>query len=105
MVELAREAGLDMVHFSRLINSGEARAAILAEGKLGQERYNVRGTPTIMLEDGTKLRHPMAYPKIRDGRIVSVSRLPCFGEGCDDLVRALFDQALNLTPDSLPPKA
>ncbi|MEP7137514.1 MAG: DsbA family protein, partial [Chloroflexota bacterium] len=71
MLELAHEASLDMDHFNRYFNNGEAHAAVLEEGRLGKEVYNVRGTPTIMLGDGTKLRHLMAYPNIRDGKIIS----------------------------------
>lgn len=92
--DLAREAGLDMNHFTRCFNHGEARAAVLEEGRLGKEIYKVRGTPTVMLSDGTKLRHPMAYANIRDGKILSVGRLPCCGEGCYEATRELFEQAL-----------
>jgi predicted DsbA family dithiol-disulfide isomerase len=94
ILELAHEAGLDMDHFTRLFNSGEVHAAVLEEGRLGKEIYNVRGTPTVMLADGKKLRHPIAYPKIRDGKILSVGKLPCCGEGCYEDTRALFEQAL-----------
>jgi hypothetical protein len=94
MLELAREAGLDMDQFTRYFNHGEAHTAVLDEGRRGQELYNVRGTPTIMLGDGTKLRHPMAYANIRDGKIISVGRLPCSGEGCYQLTRELFEKAL-----------
>ena len=93
MLDLAREAGLNMEHFMRYFNNGEARAAILEDGRLGRELYNVRGTPTIMLSDGTKLRHPMAYAKIHDGKILSVGRLPCCGEGCYKAIRELFEKA------------
>ncbi len=94
MLELAREAGLDMQHFTRHYNNGEARQAVLQEGRLGRERYNVRGTPTLMLDDGTKLRHPIAYPNIQDGKIVSVGHLPCCGEGCYATTREFFERAL-----------
>ncbi|MCL4269913.1 MAG: DsbA family protein [Anaerolineales bacterium] len=94
MLDLAREAGLNMEHFMRYFNNGEARAAILEEGRLGRELYNVRGTPTIMLGDGTKLRHPMAYAKIHDGKILSVGRLPCCGEGCYKTIRELFEKTI-----------
>jgi predicted DsbA family dithiol-disulfide isomerase len=94
MLELANEAGLDMDHFARLFKSGEARIAVLEEGRLGKEIYKVRGTPTIMLADGKKLRHPMAYPNIENGKILSVGKLPCCGEGCYEATRALFEQAL-----------
>ncbi len=94
VLELAREAGLDIDHFTRLFKSGEARAAVLEEGRVGKEFYRVRGTPTVMLSDGKKLRHPMAYPHIENGKILSVSKLPCCGEGCYEATRTLFEQAL-----------
>ena len=98
MLDLAHEAGLDMNHFTRFFDNGEARAAILEEGKIGKEKFGVRGTPTIMLSDGTKLRHPMAYAKIEKGKILSVGRLPCSGEGCYDATRQLFEKALQHEP-------
>lgn len=94
MLDLAREAGLDMEHFTRHFNDGSALAAVLEEGKLGKEKFGVRGTPTVMLGDGTKLRHKMAYPRIQDGKILSVGKLPCFGEGCYEATRELFENAL-----------
>lgn len=94
MVELAHEAGLDMDRFTRLFDNGQARAAVLEEGRLGKERYNVHGTPTVMLSDGTKLHHPIAYAKIQEGRILSVGRLRCCGEACYDATRDLFNKAL-----------
>jgi len=98
MLDLAREAGLDTNHFTRYFNNGEARAAVLEEGRLGKDVYSVRGTPTIMLNDGTKLRHPMAYANIREGKILSVGRLPCCGEGCYEATRELFEKALKHDP-------
>lgn len=98
MLELAREAHLDIEHFERSFNHGEARRAVLEEGRLGKELYNVRGTPTIMLSDRTKLRHPMAYPNIQDGQILSVGKLPCCGEGCYQITREFFERALKHEP-------
>lgn len=94
MLDLAREANLDMDDFTRRFNSDEPRAAVLAEGKLGKEQFGVRGTPTVMLSDGTKLRHKMSYPSIQNGKIVSVGKLPCCGEGCYEATRELFEKAL-----------
>ncbi len=94
MLDLAREARLDMDHFIHSFNNGEARAAVLEEGKLGKEIFSVRGTPTVMLKDGTKLRHPIAYAKIQAEKIQSVGRLPCSGEGCYNATRQLFEKAL-----------
>lgn len=93
MLELAREAGLDMDRFTRQFASGEARVAVVEEGRLGQEQYGVRGTPTLMLSDGTRFRHPMAYPNIQNNQIVAVGRLPCCGEGCYQVIRDIFEDA------------
>jgi predicted DsbA family dithiol-disulfide isomerase len=93
--EIAEEAGLDGTRFERDFASGEARSAVIEEAKLGRERYRVRGTPTLMLADGTKLRHPIAYPRMEDRTIVAVPELPCCGEACLDATRALIEQAMN----------
>jgi putative protein-disulfide isomerase len=100
MVELATEAGLDLDLFNGMFGSGEARAAVLAEGRLGKVQFGVRGTPTVMTEAGSKLRHALAYPDIQDGRILAVSSAPCCGTGCDPATRALFEQALPHTQAS-----
>lgn len=94
MLELAHEANLDMEHFTRLFNSDQPRAAVLEEGKLGKEKFGVRGTPTVMLSDGTKLIHKMSYPKIQNYKIVSIGKLPCCGEGCYQATREMFERAL-----------
>lgn len=92
--DLAREAGLEMPAFNRLFESDQPRAAVLEEGRLGKEQYRVRGTPTVMLPNGQRLRHPIAFPSMPEKHIVSVAPLPCCGEGCYQATRALFDQAI-----------
>ncbi|MCC6315748.1 MAG: DsbA family protein, partial [Thermomicrobiales bacterium] len=91
---LAAEAGLDMDRFARDFASGEARPAIEEELRLGRERYNVRGTPTLMLPDSTKLRHPLAYPEMEDRIVTGIAPLPCCGEACIEATRALVARAL-----------
>mgnify|MGYP003575407568 CR=1 FL=1 len=102
MLELAHEAGLDMDHFTRLFNSGEAHTAVVEEGRLGKESYGVRGTPTVMLADGKKLRHPIAYANIQNGKILSVGKLRCCGEECYEATRALFEQVLEHEQEKIP---
>ncbi len=94
MLELAREASLDLSRFVQLFDSDESQAFVLAEAKLGKERFRVRGTPTIMLSNGTRLRLAMAFPHMRGRKIVAVDHLPCHGEGCLEATRILFEQAL-----------
>jgi predicted DsbA family dithiol-disulfide isomerase len=94
LLDIAGEAGLDLPLFTRALDSGAARAAVLEEARLGRARYSVRGTPTVMREDGTKLRHPIAFPRMRGRTVVGVTPLPCCGETCLDATRELFEQAL-----------
>ncbi len=94
LVAIAEEAGLDVQRFIQQFDSGQARQFVLDEGQLGRDRYRVHGTPTLMLADGTKLRHPMADPRMQDGKIIQVSPLPCCGEGCLQITRGFFEKAL-----------
>jgi predicted DsbA family dithiol-disulfide isomerase len=95
LFDIAREAGLDLRAFEREFTSPAARAAVLEESRVGRERFQVRGTPTLMLPDGTRLPLPIAFPIIRNRRIVAVRPLPCIGEGCLDATRAVFARALD----------
>ncbi len=99
--DIAEEAGLDVDAFRRRVDSGEARAAVLAEYELGRDRYRVRGTPTMMLPDGTRLRAPIAYPITQERQIVGVHPLPCSDEDCYRETRAMIDRAL-LQPAARP---
>lgn len=94
LLDVAREAGLDFARFEHDVALPEARAAILAEGKLGKETFRVRSTPTLTLGDGTRLRLPFSHPTVRERKIVAMSPLPCYGAGCDDAIRELFSRAL-----------
>jgi predicted DsbA family dithiol-disulfide isomerase len=94
LLELARSADLDFTRFERDFASPAARAAVEEEGRIGREQYHVRGTPTMMLADGTRMRTPIAMAKIRNRRIVSVPPLTYVGEARLDATRALFDEAI-----------
>lgn len=93
LLEIAEEAGLEMSRFERDFSGDEPRRAVLAEAREGVERYRVRGTPTVMLPSGRKLRHPIAFPRMEDHRVVGVRPLPCCGEGCLEETRTLFEEA------------
>lgn len=95
LIELAEAVGLNMAEFLRLFESGTAREAVLNEGQLGREQYRVRGTPSLMLADGTRLKPPLAFPKFVDDRIVSIGQLPCHGAECYAATDALFERALH----------
>jgi predicted DsbA family dithiol-disulfide isomerase len=91
--EIAEETGLDRQRFDQDVASGQARPAVVEEARLGREQYRVRGTPTLMLADGTKVRHPIAYPRMDDRVVVGVPALPCCGDGCLEATRAVIEQA------------
>jgi predicted DsbA family dithiol-disulfide isomerase len=94
LLTLAEEVGLDMAAFVRAFESDAPRLAVLDEQRVGQEQYHVRGTPTLMLADGARLRPPIAFPVMRERKVVGVGALPCCGQGCLDATRALVEQAL-----------
>ena len=96
--EIAEETGLDCDQFNQDVASGEARVAVVGEARLGRERYRVRGTPTLMLVDGTKLRLPIAYPRMEDRKVVGVPALPCCGDDCVEATRGVIEQALQASP-------
>lgn len=94
LLAIAQEAGLDLPRFAQLLDSGLSETAVLTERRLGREEYGVRGTPTLMLPDGARLRHPIAFPVMRQRRVVGVRPLPCCGDGCLAATRDLFEEAL-----------
>lgn len=97
LTDLARELGLDVARFERDIDAPAVRAEVLAERRLGQEQYGVRGTPTLVLPDGNRARLPIAAPRMRNRRVVSVPPLPCCGDGCLDAMRRILDTAAGAT--------
>ncbi|HEU5432796.1 MAG TPA: DsbA family protein [Thermomicrobiales bacterium] len=100
VLAVAAAAGLDMPRFRRDFTGDDAREAVLAEARLGRERYHVEGTPTTMLPDDTQLPHALAEPDFDDRIVVGVSPLPCCGEACLESVRAMFEQALKQGVDA-----
>jgi predicted DsbA family dithiol-disulfide isomerase len=94
LLDIAREASLDLSRFQQDVASQEARGAVLEESRIGREQFHVRGTPTLTLADGTHLKLPIAFPRIRAHRIVGIAPLECAGDACSDAMRALFERAL-----------
>lgn len=95
---IAEETDLDLARCARDLVSGQALRAAREEARLGREQYRVRGTPTLMLADGTRQRHPIACPKLRDRKVVGVDPLPCRGEECWTAPRSLLEGALPFDP-------
>jgi len=94
LLDLVRDVGGDVDHVTHALANDAVREAVEQEARLGRERYGVRGTPTLMLEDGTRLDMPMATPRIARGRIVAVHEQTCLGDACRAATRALFERAL-----------
>jgi predicted DsbA family dithiol-disulfide isomerase len=94
LLDIARATGLDFKQFERDFASPAAHAAVVEEGRIGREQYRVRGTPTMMLSDGTRLHTPLTIARIRNRRIVSVPPLTYIGDARIDATRALFEEAI-----------
>ena len=93
ILAIARDSDLDFPRFERDFGDASLREEVLAEGRAGYDQFGVRGTPTLMLEDGTLLEIPMAEPHFEDGKVAAVKTPPCIGQGCNDAVRAIFERA------------
>lgn len=94
LLDIVRDMGGDVAYVERALTGDAVREKVKQEFELARSRYGVRGTPTLMLPDGTRLEMPMATPRIAGGRIIGVRRQTCLGDGCRDATRALFEQAL-----------
>ena len=94
MLELAKESDLDFARFEKDFADKSVRAEVLADAQIGYDQFRVRGTPTLMREDGSRLRHPLAFPKMEDDIVVAVHPLPCHGDGCLDATRQLVESAI-----------
>ncbi|MDE3152513.1 MAG: DsbA family protein [Gemmatimonadota bacterium] len=94
LLELVRELGGDVAQVAHALDGGGVRVQIEREFEIARQQFGVRGTPTLMLEDGTQLEMPIAKPRIVGGRIVGIRELTCVGESCRAATRALFERAL-----------
>lgn len=94
LIELVRELGGDVASVKRAFEGDTVRKEIEREFNIARSEFGVRGTPTLMLQDGSRLEMPMATPRVAGGRIVGVRELTCVGESCRAATRALFEQAL-----------
>lgn len=56
LLDIAREASLDIPRFQRDVGNQQARGEVLEESRIGREQFHVHGTPTLTLADGTHLR-------------------------------------------------
>lgn len=98
ILDLVREAGGDVPLVERALRDDSVREAVRAEWDRGRKEFGVRGTPTLMLEDKTRLHLPIAEPRAKDGHIISIGAITCIGDACREATRQLFEQALHPRP-------
>src|SRR2546423_9928048 len=91
-----RAVGVGRVLLTVVVHPGRAPAPCAA-GVPGTSPP-ARGTPTLMLADGSKLRSPIAFPQMREHRISGVVPLPCHADECLQATRELFERALTVGP-------
>ncbi len=99
LLDIVRDLGGDVTHVERALTGDTVREEVKQEFELARSRYGVRGTPTLMLHDGTRLDMPMATPRIAGGRIVGVHHQTCLGDTCREATRTLFERALGAESD------
>ena len=99
LLDIVRDLGGDAAHVERALAGDAVREQVKQEFELARSRYRVRGTPTLMLHDGTRLDIPMATPRIADGRIVGVHYQTCLGDTCREATRTIFERALGAELD------
>lgn len=95
LVELAEECGLDVPRFEDDIDAGREHAAVVAETVEGWRTLAVRGSPTLVLPDGTQHFAP-AMPHLvwaRGHRIRDVQPADCPTGDCLDVLRGILDSA------------
>ncbi len=95
LLEIAGEVGLDTGALEHIWDSGEAHSRIVEESTLGRERFGVRGTPTAMRLDGTRVQLPIAFPRMKNRRVVGIRPLPCYGAECRQAMREVLESALS----------
>lgn len=95
LTEIAEEAGLDMPAFTELFESDRPREAVLAEAQIGREQFRVRGTPTLTLSNGNRLRPPIAFVQLEDRRVVGLRGTACCGDECEQATRDMFEKVLH----------
>ncbi|MBV9229177.1 MAG: DsbA family protein [Chloroflexi bacterium] len=98
LFELAEKVGLDMQRFASDFDSGVTKRSVLQDAQAGWEQLKVEGSPTFVLPSGKQISYP-GLPKVKldekqHGRVVAVEPAPCGGQGCLDLIRKMFDEAL-----------
>lgn len=94
LLDIARETGLDVRGLRARWDSGQARAAVLAEAENGRARFGTYQTPMLMSPDGTQITPPLAIPRIVNRHIVAMPPLPCVGSACDRETRHLLECVL-----------
>ena len=101
LLELAEQVGLAMDRFERDFDSGQARAQVIEEARMGWERLKVAGSPTLVLPSGRQVSAAteLGLPEVevdeqRYGRVGGFPSAPCVGADCLDLYRRILDEAV-----------
>jgi predicted DsbA family dithiol-disulfide isomerase len=98
LFDLAEQTRLDMRQFADDFDNGVAKRQVLQEAQEGWEQLKVNGSPTFVLPSGKQVSD-LALPEVKldeqqHYRVVALDPAPCRGDGCLDLIRKLFDEAL-----------
>ncbi|MDX1524152.1 MAG: DsbA family protein, partial [Anaerolineae bacterium] len=101
LLDLARDAGLDLARFTTDFDDGVTKRQVLQEAQKGWEELKVEGSPTFVLPSGEQFPY-LALPKVKlnrqqNYRATTVEPAPCSGQDCLKLYHPGIDMVVSVT--------
>jgi predicted DsbA family dithiol-disulfide isomerase len=96
LIDIAREAGLDVAQFASDFDSGRYKHLVIQESERGWNILKVKGSPTLVLPSGEQRPYP-AIPELlwdNDDQVIGIKPSESLESDPLDLYRAIIDEAL-----------
>lgn len=95
ILDVAREAGLEMDDFERDWDAGTCKGQVIAEARRGWDELQLEASPTFVLPDGSRHANPVAPHVVLDDathRVLRVEEAPAHGEKARSWYRDLVER-------------
>lgn len=96
LIDIAREAGLDVAQFTSDLDSGRYKHLVIQESERGWNILKVKGSPTLVLPSGEQRPYP-AIPELlwdADDHVIGIKPSEHLESDPLDLYRAIINEAL-----------
>ncbi len=96
LIDIAREAGLDVAQFTSDLDSGRCKHLVMQESERGWNTLKVKGSPTLILPSGEQRPYP-AIPELlwdTDDHVIGIKPSEYLESDPLDLYRAIINEAL-----------